>query len=121
MIYRLSAFRNRVLEVNNALSEILTNDDDMSEMYLTTKATIGHRRRRNQHDEVEMLFENYFKQVQDILYQVQDLQSSVRAVEEMINMRLDAYVFLNVRFESLLVEFFRTLLVCTYGWVVVLL
>jgi hypothetical protein len=49
--------------VQSVLDDILDSDEDMAQMYLTTKAQTGHSRRMDQHDEVEIIFENCLKQV----------------------------------------------------------
>ena len=52
-----------------------------------------HARQKSQHQEVELLLENYFKQMQDVLHQVNQSKNSIKAVEDLINIRLDSWVF----------------------------
>jgi hypothetical protein len=50
-------------ELKKAITTVLNSDEDMAQMYLTTVAETGRHRRVDQHQEVEMLFENYLMQV----------------------------------------------------------
>lgn len=53
-------------EMREALEDILQNDEDMAEMYLSTKAFTGYPRRKNQHEEIEILLENYLRQIEQV-------------------------------------------------------
>lgn len=59
-------------------------------MYLSTYAETGHRRRVDQHDEVEMMLENYVKQIDTINAEVRSTQRSIKATENITQIRLDA-------------------------------
>ena len=50
----------------------------------------SHRRRRSEHEEVELLFENYFKQMHDLAHQINQLKSEIKNLEDVINIRLDS-------------------------------
>lgn len=45
------------------MNEVLMNDEDMALMYLTDNECASTARDPRQHQEVEMLFENYLLQV----------------------------------------------------------
>lgn len=59
-------------------------------MYLTTFQETGHRRRVDQHDEVEMMLENYVKQLDAIDADVRSTLRSIKATENITQIRLDA-------------------------------
>ena len=58
-------------------------------MYLTAKATTGHPRRIDQHEEVEMLLETYIKQSEQKINEVMEMQQSVQITEEYLQVQLD--------------------------------
>lgn len=62
----------------------------MSLMYLTTFKETGHRRRVDQHDEVEMMLENYVKQIDTVHAEVTSALRAVKATENATQIRLDA-------------------------------
>lgn len=86
----LNEFIGKVDGVRDAMYELLASDEDMSEMYLTTKVETGYRRRVDQHDEVEMMFENYSKQVDAVLNECKSTLRAIRATENVTQIRLDA-------------------------------
>lgn len=52
------------LQVDKCMNEVLLNDEDMALMYLTDRERErGKARDPRQHQEIEMLFENYLLQV----------------------------------------------------------
>eukprot|EP00871_Galdieria_phlegrea_P003219 jgi/Galph1/3899/GphlegSOOS_G2572.1 len=103
----LNDFEVKIREVHSALNDVLRSDEDMSEMYLTTKLETGeqlqvflncilivilkgHRRRTDQHEELEMMFETYLKQIDSIRNEVASTLHTVRATENITQIRLDA-------------------------------
>lgn len=86
----LNEFDVKIREAHAALNEVLRNDEDMSEMYLTTKLETGHRRRVDQHEEVEMMFETYLKQIDSMRNEVVSTIQTVRVTENITQIRLDA-------------------------------
>lgn len=62
----------------------------MSLMYLTTFKQTGHRRRVDQHDEVEMMLENYVKQLDTVHSEVTSALRAVKTTETATQIRLDA-------------------------------
>eukprot|EP01136_Pigoraptor_vietnamica_P034325 Opistho-1_new@98150 len=87
---RLAAFEARVEDIRRAIDEVLNNDEDMAHMYLSTRAETGQLRRTEQHEEVEMLLENYLKQVEEIAAEVSQLKSFIKLTEDIININLDS-------------------------------
>mmetsp|Transcript_14195 Transcript_14195/g.20634 ORF Transcript_14195/g.20634 Transcript_14195/m.20634 type:complete len:373 (-) Transcript_14195:1356-2474(-) len=86
----MNEFGSQVEQIRNAMIEVLENDEDMSEMYLTDKMVTGHRRRTDQHEDVEMMFETYLKQVDSILNEIRSIAKEVEVTENVIQIRLDA-------------------------------
>lgn len=62
----------------------------MSLMYLSTFKETGHRRRIDQHEEVEMMLENYVKQIDTIYSEVTSALRAVKTTETATQIRLDA-------------------------------
>ena len=90
----VDSFRNAVLEV-------LGNDQDMSEMYLTDfKDSGGVKRRREQHEEVELLFETYLKQSSELLSLIYALQSHKNSTEQLAALVSEIELDLNGGIES---------------------
>lgn len=59
-------------------------------MYLSTFKETGHRRRVDQHDEMEMMLENYVKQIDTVYSEVQSALKAIKATENATQIRLDA-------------------------------
>lgn len=64
--------------------------EDMSLMYLSTFKETGHRRRIDQHDEMEMMLENYVKQIDTVHAEVTSALQAIKATENATQIRLDA-------------------------------
>lgn len=86
----LNEFSVKVDQTRRALLDVLASDEDMSTMYLTAFHDTGHRRRVDQHDEVEMMLENYIKQVDTVYSEVTSTLRAVKATENVTQIRLDA-------------------------------
>lgn len=84
----LTAFSSTVTEVHDALSDVLNSDEDMVEMYLTTKAKLGHRRRLDQHQEIELLLETYLKQIEEVNHRLSQMKSTVQSTQDVLNIQL---------------------------------
>jgi len=87
---KLNELQNRATQLRNALNEVLLSDEDMSEMYLSTKAESGHRRRVDQHEEVEMMFENYLKQIDSLVSEIASRTQAIQSTEDFVQIKLDA-------------------------------
>lgn len=59
-------------------------------MYISTFKETGIRRRIDQHDEVEMMLENYMKQIDTVHSEVTSALQAVKATENATQIRLDA-------------------------------
>ncbi|CAL1708609.1 unnamed protein product [Somion occarium] len=86
---RLASFQNRAKLVQEALEEVLEQDDDLSNMYLTDKKT-GNRRATDDHDELEVLLESFAKQVEEIVNEAENMQSNVQSTQEIVELILDS-------------------------------
>ena len=73
---QLSAFQQKVKLVRQALHTVLEADDDMAAMYLTDKAA-GKPRAESDHEELEMLLENYYEASGEIVEKSENLLSDV--------------------------------------------
>ncbi|GAA6019268.1 hypothetical protein JCM11491_001295 [Sporobolomyces phaffii] len=86
---KLSIFQKRAALVQEALDELLSNDDDLAAMYLTAK-TQGKPRSADDHEEIELLLESFSKQCEEIVSEVETLSANVRHTEDIIELILDA-------------------------------
>ncbi|KAI1183534.1 cora-domain-containing protein [Nemania serpens] len=86
---RVSTFEQKAKLVRDAIDELLEADDDLVAMYLTEKTHDIHRQ-MDDHTEVEMLLESYYKLCDEIVQEAQNLVSSIRNTEEIIRAILDA-------------------------------
>lgn len=79
---KLGTFEQTARLVRDALDELLEADDDLTDMYLTSKAE-GKPREENDHTEVELLLESYHKVTNEIVQAAENLVSNIRNTEEM--------------------------------------
>ncbi|GAA5936079.1 CorA family magnesium transporter [Sporobolomyces koalae] len=86
---KLSIFQKRAALVQEALDELLSNDDDLAAMYLTAKIQ-GQPRSADDHEEIELLLESFSKQCEEIVSEVETLSANVRHTEDIIELILDA-------------------------------
>ncbi|CAF0850032.1 unnamed protein product [Didymodactylos carnosus] len=84
----LSSFEIELREIGNAIRDVLENDDDMCEMYLTEKKLV-HTRTIDQHTEVEVLLETYLRKVDELENEVKTDLKLISVSEEHIQIRLD--------------------------------
>ncbi|KAK9368801.1 hypothetical protein V1509DRAFT_622866 [Lipomyces kononenkoae] len=85
----LAQFLQKATLVRDAINEVLEQDDDLAGMYLTEKLN-GIVRPHEQHSEVEMLLESYYKHCDEIVQAANITMSNVRTTEEIVNIILDA-------------------------------
>ena len=99
---RLSSFEIFLKETANAISEIIDSDEDMAEMYLTVKASTGHRRRLEDHQEIEVLLESYLHKIEELQNEVKGLTHNILSTEQLIQIHLDTTRNQIMRLELLL-------------------
>jgi hypothetical protein len=78
---QLSAFQQKAKLVREALRTVLDADDDMAAMYLTEKA-LGKPRTEADHEEVELLLENYYEYSGEIMEKADNLLSDVQITHD---------------------------------------
>ncbi|KAJ3556661.1 hypothetical protein NP233_g11929 [Leucocoprinus birnbaumii] len=84
---RLVSFKNRAKLVEEALEEVLAQDEDMNAMYLS------HRRSNlsePDHEELELLLESFSKQVEEIVTEAESIESNVQSTQEIAELILDS-------------------------------
>ncbi|KAJ1661991.1 magnesium ion transporter [Coemansia sp. RSA 1646] len=86
---RLSRFSQKVLNIRDAIEEVLEQDEDLASMYLTEKLH-GMTRKKDDHDDVELMMETYLKQVEEIVNHIESASSHVRTTEDVVNIILDS-------------------------------
>jgi magnesium transporter len=85
---KLARIERRARLVRNVIQEVLNDDADMAEMYLTDKQR-GQRRLVHEHQEVEYLLESYFKANDAIAQEAAGLVENIQKTEETIKSILD--------------------------------
>ncbi|KAG1741539.1 cora-domain-containing protein [Suillus paluster] len=86
---RLVAFKNRAKLVQEALEEVLEQDDDLDAMYLTDKKN-GVARNMHEHEELEVLLEFFSKQVEEIANEAENIEANVQSTQEIVELILDS-------------------------------
>jgi len=88
---RLNHFRSRLHNVQKALMDLLDDDEDMSNMYLTelVRATGEKKRDPMDHEDVEMLIEAYMQMVDDLVTKADLLDTAVDDTEDLVMIHLD--------------------------------
>jgi magnesium transporter len=87
---RLSQFSARSQEVQRVLQEILEEDENMSNMYLTEKNKYPrHKRSPVEHDEIENLSESYLQIVDHLTNRAELLDNAIDDTEDLVTIRLD--------------------------------
>ncbi|POW07344.1 hypothetical protein PSHT_09992 [Puccinia striiformis] len=82
---RLSAFNSRALLVQRCLDEILENEQDMANAYLSEKIIKKNPREYHDHEEFEQLLESFSKYVEEIVH-----ETNIKSTEEIIDLILDS-------------------------------
>ncbi|AES62069.2 magnesium transporter MRS2-like protein [Medicago truncatula] len=77
-------------QVRDELAQLLEDDDDMADLYLSRKASIATSHfDENDVEELEQLLEAYFKQSDDTLNKLTALREYIDDSEDYINIQLD--------------------------------
>ncbi|GAA5812971.1 hypothetical protein MFLAVUS_006435 [Mucor flavus] len=85
---KLAKFERDALSIRDALEEVLDNDEDLAAMYLSDKRA-GKPRAPQDHEEVELLLEAYYKQTEEIAAKASTLRQHMRSTEEIVQLILD--------------------------------
>ncbi len=78
----------------NCITELLSNDDDMISLLLTEKANAEANNEVlsiESHEEVELLLEEYARQLKSVLLEIGYLLQRVQSKQDMLALQLDAY------------------------------
>ncbi|KAF4616932.1 hypothetical protein D9613_008700 [Agrocybe pediades] len=73
--------------VEEALDEVLGQDEDMDAMYLSDKKA---GRAVTEHEELEVLLESFSKQVEEIVNEAENIESNVQSTQEIVELILDS-------------------------------
>jgi len=84
---KLGIFHKRATLVQEAIDDVLKQDEDLDGMYLTVKSK---NIPLDGHTEVEMLLESYLKQVEETVNEVATLIANVQQTQDVIELILDS-------------------------------
>lgn len=114
---KLASIAHRARQVRNAVQEVLNEDEDMANMYLTDKKA-GKPHKLQDHQDVEYLFEAYFKASDAVVQEAASLMENVRRTEETIHstlsVRRNQIMVLEAKIEILMLALSWAMLVA--GW-----
>ena len=79
---KLGTFEQKARLVRDAIDDLLEADDDLVTMYLTERAEEKIRKEEDDHTDVEMLLESYYKVCDEIVQVAGNLVSNIRNTEE---------------------------------------
>ena len=112
---KIDELKKRIKEVRRAITEILSNDNDMSMMYLSTsrekKVVIGeilnvempsnsnYKKSHSDTMNLEMLFENYLNEIEWMASEVEEILDEIKNTEENVVLQLDILRNRILRFE----------------------
>lgn len=113
----LASIDQSARQVRTLTSEVLAEDEDMANMYLTDKAR-GKPHPPSDHQEVEYLFEAYFKASDTIVQEAKRMMSNITRTEETIraalSVRRNQIMVLEARIEILMLALAGGTLIA--GW-----
>jgi magnesium transporter len=88
----LAALERATHELVDVIQSILRNDEDMLEMFITEKALRGWQLPPKEvHAEVELLLENYHREISTLSQEATYLRKNLQAGQDMMNLGLDTY------------------------------
>ncbi|EPS36926.1 hypothetical protein H072_9478 [Dactylellina haptotyla CBS 200.50] len=86
---KLSTFEQKAQLICGAIEEVLEADEDLAGMYLTEKLQ-GVDRPSEDHSEIELLLESYYKMADEIVQVSGNLVANIKNTEDIVNIILDA-------------------------------
>ncbi|KAK6460809.1 mitochondrial MRS2-like protein [Scheffersomyces coipomensis] len=86
---KLAQFNQKAVLIRDLIDDLLEQDDELNSLYLSDSHK-GLEREGNNHEEVELLLESYYKTSDEIVQTVGNLRSQIRTTEEIINIILDS-------------------------------
>lgn len=116
---KLAGIEQSARQVKNAVHEVLNEDEDMAAMYLTDKAA-GKPHRLQDHQEVEYLFESYFKAsdfvVQETASLMENIHRKEEAIQSTLSVRRNQIMVLEAKIEIMMLALsWSTLIAGWYG------
>lgn len=84
----LQKFYRKCLAVRNALDDVLNDDEDIAEMFLSDDTDMSTQREGC--NNIELLVETYFKQADELVQKAGKTVRDVETTEELINTMIDA-------------------------------
>ncbi|KYQ88383.1 putative mitochondrial rna splicing protein [Tieghemostelium lacteum] len=85
----LNQFETSIKEIIDATTNLLESDEDMALMYLSFRNATGGIRKKNLHDEIEILLETYNRQMEQMANNISQLKETLASTEEFVNFQLD--------------------------------
>lgn len=114
---KLATIEKRARQVRDVVQEVLNEDEDMVNMYLTDKRA-GKPHALEDHQDVEYLFEAYFKASDSVVQEAVSLMDNIRRTEETIqstlSVRRNQIMVLEAKIEILMLALAWATLVA--GW-----
>ncbi|EMG50303.1 hypothetical protein G210_4662 [Candida maltosa Xu316] len=86
---KIIQFHQKIKLIKLVLEDLLENDDELNDLYLTAKFN-NVPRTSNNHEEIEMLLENYYQTIDEIVQIVENLMNQIKTTEDLINVVLDS-------------------------------
>ncbi|RKP22591.1 hypothetical protein SYNPS1DRAFT_25618 [Syncephalis pseudoplumigaleata] len=86
---RLARFEQKTLNTRDAVLEVLEEDEDLTEMCLTSKKN-NRENITDCHEDIELLMETYLKQIEEIANVASSLTANMRTTEDIVNIMLDS-------------------------------
>ena len=94
---KIHQFHRKITLIKNCLEDLLENDDELNDLYITEKfqnnsngSNDGQPRQGTNHEEIEMLLENYYQTIDEIVQIVENLKNQIKTTEDLINVVLDS-------------------------------
>ncbi|KAL6454097.1 LPE10 Mitochondrial inner membrane magnesium transporter LPE10 [Candida maltosa Xu316] len=116
---KIIQFHQKIKLIKLVLEDLLENDDELNDLYLTAKFN-NVPRTSNNHEEIEMLLENYYQTIDEIVQIVENLMNQIKTTEDLINVVLDSnrnqLMLLGLKFSTGLLSMCLTLYIAAlYG------
>lgn len=102
---KIDSLEAKCTEVSGAIEEVLKNDEDMAAMQLSAIAAgtgVLEGDPDSLHVDVELLFEDYLLQMDELILALRSMQSTVRNTEEVVEIELDLLRNRIMRYEMLI-------------------
>lgn len=81
---KIHQFHRKITLIKNCLEDLLENDDELNDLYITEKFNSegdGQPRQGTNHEEIEMLLENYYQTIDEIVQIVENLKIKLKLLK----------------------------------------